>query len=99
MEHVVQFAISIDDKTIQKRLEENAYEDITERLYKEAKEKLPKQQGWGSYDEPDWNILVDRRIDRFLEENKDAIIEATAERLARSYRNSKAFKERMGEIG
>lgn len=28
MEHIVQFAISIDDKTIQNRIEECAYADV-----------------------------------------------------------------------
>lgn len=36
MEHIVQFAINIDDQTIKKRLEENAYQDICDRLVNEA---------------------------------------------------------------
>lgn len=36
MEHIVQFAINIDDKTIQNRIEEHAYTDVLDKLTKEA---------------------------------------------------------------
>lgn len=32
MEHIVQFAISIDDETIQNRIEEHAYTDVLNKL-------------------------------------------------------------------
>lgn len=99
MEHIVQFAISIDDKAIQQRIEENAYNDIVERLYKEAYKAIPhtSKNYYSADTHPDWIGMLGERIDRFIEENRDEIIDLTAERLARSYRNSKAFKERMGE--
>lgn len=34
MEHIVQFAIGIDDKAIQNRIEEHAYEDVLDKLTK-----------------------------------------------------------------
>lgn len=52
MEHIVQFAINIDDKTIQKR----------------------------------------------LEDHKAEIIDAAVEKLTKSIRNSKAFKERKTQV-
>lgn len=99
MEHIVQFAINIDDKTIQQRIEANAYNDIVDRLYKEAYDSLPytSRNYYSADTHPDWIGMLGERIDRFIEENRDEIIDATAERLARSYRNSKAFKERMAE--
>lgn len=36
MEHIVQFAIGIDDKTIQNRIEEHAYADVLDKLTKNA---------------------------------------------------------------
>lgn len=36
MEHIVQFAIGIDDKAIQNRIEEYAYRDVLDKLAKEA---------------------------------------------------------------
>lgn len=37
MEHIVQFAISIDDKTIQNRIEEHAYTDVLNKLTKKRR--------------------------------------------------------------
>lgn len=34
MEHIVQFAINIDDKAIQNRIEEHAYTDVLNKLTK-----------------------------------------------------------------
>lgn len=34
MEHIVQFAIGIDDKAIQNRIEEHAYSDVLDKLTK-----------------------------------------------------------------
>ena len=36
MEHIVQFAIGIDDKAIQNRIEEYAYTDVLDKLAKNA---------------------------------------------------------------
>ena len=36
MEHIVQFAIGIDDETIQNRIEEHAYSDVLNKLTKNA---------------------------------------------------------------
>ena len=48
MEHIVQFAINIDDKTIQKRLEDNAYDDVVKRIYKEALDNLEFPRTYGN---------------------------------------------------
>ena len=64
MEHIVQFAIGIDDNAIKKRIEENAYDDILERLVKEAKNSLPRSKSFGS--DINWRFLVDDRLDYFL---------------------------------
>ena len=72
MEHIVQFAINIDDKAIQKRL------------------KYGNRINWDSF--------VSDRISRFIEDHKAEIIDAAAEKLTKSIRNSKAFKERKQEV-
>nr|WP_243466780.1 hypothetical protein [Bifidobacterium breve] len=37
MEHIVQFAIGIDDKAIQNRIEEHAYSDVLDKLTKKRR--------------------------------------------------------------
>lgn len=45
MEHLVQFGVSFDDAQLRKRLEENAYDDICDRLTKETINYLPNKNG------------------------------------------------------
>lgn len=96
MEHIVQFAINIDDKTIQKRLEDNAYDDVVKRIYKEALDNLEFPRKCGN--RINWDSFVSDRISRFLEDHKAEIIDAAAEKLTKSIRNSKAFKERKTQV-
>lgn len=97
MEHIVQFAISIDDKTIQKRLEENAYNDICEKLVEEARDNLPQEGGYRG-EKVNWRYLVDNQLAKFVEEHKDEIINAAAEKLKDSYCRSKAYRDKMKEV-
>lgn len=92
MEHIVQFAISIDDQTIQKRLEENAYDDIINKLMRECKKSLPRK-----YSDVDWRWLVEDILGVFVENHKDEIIDAAAKNLCESYKRTKAYKEKMAE--
>ena len=96
MEHIVQFAIGIDDNAIKKRVEDNAYDDILEKLVKEAKNSLPRSKSFGS--DVNWRYLVDDRLDYFLEKNRDDIIDAAAEKLCESFKRTKAYKEKMTEV-
>ena len=96
MEHIVQFAINIDDKTIQKRLEDNAYDDVVKRIYKEALDNLEFPRTYGN--RINWDSFVSDLVSRLLEEHKMEIVDAAAEKLAKSIRNSKAFKERKQEV-
>lgn len=95
MEHIVQFGISIDDKTIQKKLEENAYEDIINRLAEDAKNGLKKTPQFYNADRIDWNYYVNEAIDRLIDTNREQIIERAAELLKDSYVRTKAYRETM----
>lgn len=96
MEHIVQFAIGIDDNAIKKRIEDNAYNDIVEELIKEAKNSLPRARSFERG--VNWRFIVDDRLDRFLEENRDDIIDAAAEKLCESFKRTKVYKEKMTKV-
>lgn len=99
MEHIVQFAISIDDQTIQKRLEENGYNDILDKIMEEINhdDKLPGVYYGGTKGKVNWSQMAFMSVDRLVDEHKDEIIEAAAEKLAESYKRTKAYKEKMGD--
>lgn len=91
MEHIVQFAISLDDKTIQKRLEENAYQDVCQKLANEAASHFPTTYG----NSVNWKYIMDHAMNDFLSKYKDEIIDAAAEKLKDSFCRTKVYKEKM----
>lgn len=95
MEHIVQFGISIDDKTIQKRLEENAYEDIINKLAEDAKNGLKKLPQFYNADQIDWTYYVNEAMDRLIDANREQVIERAAELLKNSYVRTKAYRDTM----
>ena len=85
MEHIVQFAINIDDKTIQNRIEEHAYTDVLNKLTKEATDTVFAHTNAYSRENM-WKTVLVGALQRFLEERKDEIIDKAANMLAdRSY--------------
>lgn len=98
MEHIVQFGINIDDKTIQKKLEESAYDDILDVLIDEWKKAMSKKNTWSfNKDEIDWQAMTNLIIHDFCQEHKDEIIAQAAHDLCDSFKRTKAFKEKMIE--
>lgn len=99
MEHIVQFAIGIDDEAIQKRIQERGYDDVIQALMEDMKKKLSDgpyvDKRWGREDTINWKHIVDYNIEKFLEENRDIIIEKAAKNLSESYKRTKKFKEHM----
>lgn len=97
MEHIVQFAIGIDDEAIRKRVNESAYNDIIGKLVKEAKKDLGLE---GSYFSPrvTWKTIVEDALQNYFDENKELIIDLAASKLAESYKRTKAYKEKMANV-
>lgn len=95
MEHIVQFAINIDDKTIQNRIEEHAYRDVLDKLTKNAVDSVFAHTNTYSR-ELMWEKLLDNALQRFLEERKDEIIDKAANTLADRFQRTKKYREAMG---
>lgn len=96
MEHIVQFAIGVDDEAIRERIKEAAYNDIVKNLMTEAKKELRLTSSYYRSDET-WSSIVDRALHNYFDENKERIVELAASKLADSYKRSKAYKEAMGK--
>lgn len=95
MEHIVQFAINIDDKTIQNPIEEHAYTDVLNKLTKNAVDSVFSYTNAYSRDTM-WKNLMEDALQRFLEERKDEIIDEAANRLADRFQQTKKYREAMG---
>lgn len=96
MEHIVQFAINIDDKTIQNRIEEHAYRDVLDKLAKEATDTVFAHTNAYSR-EIMWKTLMEDALQSFLEERKDEIIDKAANMLADRFQRTKKYREAMGD--
>lgn len=95
MEHIVQFAINIDDKTIQNRIEEHAYTDVLDKLAKKATDTVFAHTNAYSRDTM-WRNLMEGALQSFLEERKDEIIDKAANMLADRFQRTKKYREAMG---
>lgn len=95
MEHIVQFAIGIDDKAIQNRIEESAYTDVLNKLTKNAVDSVFAHTSAYSR-ELMWEKLLDDALQSFLEERKDEIIDKAAHILADRFQRTKKYREAMG---
>lgn len=95
MEHIVQFAIGIDDKAIQNRIEEYAYRDVLDKLAKEAMDTVFAHTNAYSRENM-WKTMMVGALQRFLEERKDEIIDKAANMLADRFQRTKKYREAMG---
>lgn len=86
--HIVNFAMDFDDETIRQKVENQAYSDIVNRLYRDA-------QGYIScrYGQIEWRGIVEEKIAELLEERREEIIEEAAKRVADSIQRSKKFDD------
>lgn len=93
MEHIVQFAIGIDDDAIVKRIEENAEKAIT----KDLRDKVGKIMfGISAYSGRELDSVSSWTADlfmRFLEDHRAEIIELAAKCLAEKMAKTKAVRE------
>lgn len=96
MEHIVQFAIGIDDKTIQNRIEEYAYRDVLDKLTKEAVDSVFAHTNAYSRENM-WKTMMGNALQSFLEERKDEIIDKAANLLADRFQRTKKYREAMGD--
>lgn len=95
MEHIVQFAIGVDDEGIRQRIVECAYTDVVKKLMEEAKKEMRLDARY--YQKQTWREIVEDALHDYFDEHKDLIIELAANKLANSYKRTKVFKETMSK--
>lgn len=98
MEHIVQFAIGIDDEAIRKRVEQNAEKQIVGNIEKDLREKIFHYNSWNRSDPESLSEDAYGIIRSIMESYKDDIIRLAVDRLVDSMRRTKAVKEAVGEV-
>lgn len=99
MEHIVQFAVGVDDEGIKKYIEEHSIEVIEKQLKQDVINKIFRADYYNGNANPARSPLSDYAKDIIVDvmnEHKDAIINRTAEILADKLCRTKAAKELLG---
>jgi hypothetical protein len=100
MEHIIQFAINIDDDRIIKIIEAKAEKEIIKTLTNQVGRQI-FQANYHSRDGYDEHCLSDyskHLLQTFFEDHKTEIIDATAKYLADRLARSKAGKAILGDL-
>ena len=100
MEHIVQFAIGIDDEAITKTVKESAERQIIEAIRKDVERIIFSGSPFSYKNEVDKNNPKEWVIDMVrsvIEDNKDQIIEGAISELAKNMAKTKAVKEAVAK--
>lgn len=93
MEHIVQFAIGLDDNAIRERIEKRAEEHILKELTQDTKAVIYKRNAYSNSFSNEPTLFFNDKLDAFFKENEDKIIKMAAERLADRLSRTKKAKE------
>lgn len=94
-EHILQFAVSIDEERIVSLVEKKAVETATQGVIDAVKSKTNTACRWEqSYIEK----MIDERVNQVIDENKETIINRAADRLAERLIRTKAAKAMLNEV-
>lgn len=97
MEHIVQFAVGIDDDAIVKKIEEYAVKTITTELKQNVADKIFEPYYTSRRANPVSDPLSKfsaNIVGQFLDENKEVILEKAAAMLADKMYRSKTVREK-----
>ena len=93
MEHIVQFAIGIDDEAIKNRIQETAEKQVIEAITRDVAKAIFRTDYKGRIDTNTPQPWVRNKIDDFLMEHKDEIIKQAAKEFAAYLGRTKRGKE------
>ena len=97
MEHIVQFAIGVDDERIQQIMEAKAADIIAKEIMDATRSY--RVYGSGYAEKPDkLAAYFHEEVEKLVKENRDEIINAAIEKAAAKIANSKKVKEAIGDI-
>lgn len=95
MEHIVQIAFNFDDERVRQTIENTVKKEVIDGIQTDITKALLRNFG-SSWSYSKENALVDlmrERMDNFLKENKDVILETAAKNLSERLAKSKKGKE------
>lgn len=101
MEHILQFAVSIDDTSIEKLVIESATKQLANEIIDEAKKSLGFANRYGSpyldEDGEGYGIAKDA-IEKVVKEREDEIINRVIEKIADKTYRSKKYQKTLDSL-
>lgn len=107
MQHILNVAFDFDDEKINKRIEDNAYDDIIKMFYSDMQKVIcnTRYSGYTGYkkeiipnDLSPLKAIIREEVRDMLLDNKNLIIREAADGLVEYIKRTKKFKEAVGEI-
>ena len=98
MEHIVQFAIGIDDEAVRKRIVENAESTIIKNIQADVEHRIFDTDWCGRTRKEVLSSFSADILKKIIENNKEKIIELAADKLADNLRRTKAVKEAVQKV-
>ena len=99
MEHIVQFAIGIDDEAIRNRINQSAEKQITESIKKDVEGTIfYKEWHSNNVDKNSPREWARDLVKDVIDANKDQIIEAAVVELVKNMTKTKAVKEAIAQV-
>ena len=98
MEHIIQFAINVEDDRIVKSIERNVEAQVIKTITDKVEDTVYEKH-WGKvYNQKPLENMICTRIDKILEDNKDFILDQAAKILADKLARSKAGKAILEQL-
>lgn len=98
MEHILQFAIGIDDDAIVKRIEENAEKAITKELRDKVGRIMFGCNSWRGEEAEAITRWTEGLFVKYLDDHKAEIIVLSAKYLAEKLTKTKAVREAVQDV-
>ena len=99
MEHILQFGINIDDDKIKNTVMAKVDKVVNEIVKGDVVEAITGNRNNGDYTySRNLKELINNTMERFCEDNKQAIIDLAADRLAEKLVRTKAVKEATEKV-
>lgn len=97
MEHILQFAVSIDDEAIEAKIEEKAIEKLSNELLDGVKKSFGVRKSWQGDNYADSLIMdiVTDTIKKICKDHEDEIVRNATAIAAERLVKTKSFKEKV----
>lgn len=101
MRHQVMLPIEVDTTAIEQKVEHDAFNEVVNWLKQQLMDHgIPKKYKvrWNDPDQPDWAELAHHAANDFMDEHKDELLEAAANKIAYRMAKTKAFKQAIEKV-